>query len=407
MYCASLYIPHFPAWAFLQQEEVRPPLLVVANGRVVAADAGLRRIGVAAGITAERVQALVPEVSICLRDPSFERAAWEEVLQTINRFTPFLENAQISGASMTGGASTPGSGSRSGGASTPGSGSLSGNGRFAYFLPPDHHEDTRALAEVLQAQVGIGPRRNVALLASLKPAAGTVLSIEERHVSSFLNQYPVEKLAELAFEDRFLEQILLFGYKTLGQVKMLSLRHLKAQFAEEGERLHALLHPEEPEKNIPPFRPLPSLTAHYEFEHPVSEPADLLPALEYLIERLAARLGERRSQRIKVSLQCLSGESRFVCRVLPEPLDSPRRLMHTARTLLMGMLTRSMQVETLTLELSALRRPDAAQGSLFTRRPALQKAVDAVGRRFPGALKRAEVQPDAVFPEEAVSFGER
>ena len=367
---AHLYIPHFPAWAFQQHERLDAPLVVIERGRVVAASAMLRRIGVTIGITGERVQALVPEVVIRLRDASFEEAAWEEVLQAINRYTPFMESEG------------PG---------------------FAFFGPPDALADTRALAEITQAQIGMGPNRSVALLASLKPASGTVLQVESRYVPSFLNQYPIERLLDLRFEDSFVEQLGLFGYRTLGKARTLSLRHLKAQFGAEGARLHGLLHPDEPDKPVPLYRPSPTLTTVYEFEHPVSEPGDLLPALDYLVERAAARLGDHRCQRIKVSLQCSpSAQSRFACRILPEPVGTPRRIMHTARTLLTGMLQRALQVETLTLELSALRRPEASQTSLFSQRPALNRAVQAVHRRFPESLKRAVVQKHAVFPEDRV-----
>lgn len=369
---AHAYISNFPAWAFQRHEQLQMPLVVVEHDRVIAASAGLRRVGITPGVTPARVQALVPETVVRLRDPSFEAAAWEEVLQTINRYTPFLEKG------------SPG---------------------FAFFRPPDARADVQALAEVLDAQVGLGANRSVALLASLKPASGTVLAVEPRYVESFLNQYPAGRLLELGFDETFVEHLTLFGYVTLGKARTLSLRHLKAQFGEEGDRLHALLHPEEPDKPVPLYRPSPSLTTVYEFEHPVSEPGDLLPALDYLIERTAARLGDHRCQRIKVSVQCISPrEHRFACRILQEPLGSPRRLMHTARTLLLSLMKRHLQVETLTLELSALRRSQAEQASLFSRRPAVTRAVQAVHRKFPEAIKQAVVQPDAVFPEDRVKW---
>lgn len=367
-----LHIASFPAWAFQRHEQMDLPLVVISGGRVVAATPGLRRIGVESGITAERVQALVPEVLIRLRDVSFEKAVWEEVLQVVNGYTPFLKSREIG---------------------------------FAFFQPPDNLRDTRALAASLQAQVGIAPHRSIALLASLKPAAGTLLQIDPEHVSSFLTQFSVEKLTELRFEETFLEQLRLFGYETLGQVRSLSLRHLKAQFGEDGERLHELLHPDESEGPIPIYHPSPTITSLYEFENPVTEPVDLLPALEFLMERASARLGDQRCQRIKVSFQGhLPSENRFACRVLPEPIHASGRLMHTARTLVKQLLHAPARVETLVLELSALRRPQAEQASLFARRPDLHHAVEAVHRRFPGAIKRAVLYPGAVFPEERVQY---
>ena len=223
-------------------------------------------------------------------------------------------------------------------------------------------------------------------------------------MDSFLNPYPAEKLLELDFDAFFVEQLTLFGYETLGKAKALSLRHLKAQFGETGVRLHTLLHPVEPDEPVALYRPAPTLTTVYEFEHPVSEPGDLLPALDYLIQRAAGRLGEQRCQRLRIALQCTDGANRFACRILPEPLGSPRRLMHTARTLLMGLLHRTLQVETLTLELSALRRPQVEQTALFSQRPAVNRAVQAVHRKFPDAISRAEVREDAVFPEDRVEM---
>ena len=374
MPCAALYISDFAAWAFLRRERSNLPLIVVAGGRVTAASPALRRIGVEAGMTAERVQALVPEVVVRLRDSSFEQAAWEEVLQTVNRYTPFLESTE------------PG---------------------IAFFQPPDLIEDTRAMARALEVRIGIGPHRSTALLAALKPASGTVLLVERRHVASFLEQYPIGELRALKFEETFLERMELFGYTTLSKAGTLRRRHLAAQFGEEGLRLHTLLHPEVPEKPVPLYRPSPAITTCYDFEDPVSEPGDLLPALEYLVERSGNRLGEQRCQRIKIDLQCAApANNRFSCRILPEPLHAPHRIMHTARTLLFDILKPSMQVEVLTLELSALRRPGVEQGSLFARRPALNRAVESVHRRFPGVVKRAVLHDDAIFPEEKAGLEE-
>lgn len=379
MRVGCFYLPSFPAWVFEQVDAAARgvSVIVVASGRVVAFSRRLKGAGIAEGIPAERAERLMPVGTLIRRrDPQLEQAAWEDVLHEINMHTPFLEPDR------------PGR---------------------AYFRPFDR-EHMRTLSERLQAQVGLAPHRSTAMLVAMRTAAGNVVSVRPRHMRAFLDRFEIERLAEIrgfapaggdvpSFPDDILEQLPLFGFDTLGSALGLAHRHLKAQFGEAGDRLYRLLHPDDAE-SIPLYQPPPAICRAYEFDHPCSEPGEILPALEFILKQAAGELKENGAQRVKVTLHDRLRPSSFACRVLPEPSTDARRLFGTAGTLLGGLLDAGSRVQAIELELASLRSARPAQQSLFFKRPAAAKAVDAVHRRYPDAIRRPATSPDAVFEEE-------
>jgi hypothetical protein len=107
---------------------------------------------------------------------------------------------------------------------------------------------------------------------------------------------------------------------------------------------------------------------------------------------------------VKVTLHDRLRPSSFACRVLPEPSSDPRRLLGTIETLLGGMLISGCRVQAIELELASLRGARPTQQSLFFKRPAAAKAVEAVHRRYPDAIRRPATTPNAVFEEERSSL---
>lgn len=370
MQFGCFYIPAFPAWVF---EQVDPaartaPVVVVGSGRVVAFSRRLRLSGISEGIPAERAERLAPEETLFRhRDAPLERAAWEDVLHEINTHTPFLEPDRP--------------------------------GRL-YFRS---FADIREVTSRFRAQAALAPHRSTALFAALRAAEGHVLAVRPRHVRLFLDRFEVERLATLGFSEELIEQLPLFGFDTLGAVLGLAYRHLRAQFGEEGERLYRLLHPGD-EDPISPYTPPPAIRRAYEFDHPCSEPGEVLPALEYVLRQAAAELKGRSAQRVKVTLHDRLHPTAFACRVLPEASNDPRRLLHTAKPLLISLLAPESTVQALELELGSLRTVQAEQGGLFFQRPPTEKAVQAVHRRYPGALRRPATDPEAVFDEDRASL---
>lgn len=370
MQFGCLHIPAFPAWVF---EHVDPaarshPVVVMASGRVAALSRRLRSTGITEDIPVERAERLAPAGTIFRRrDASLEAAAWEDVLQDVHTYTPFLEPGRP--------------------------------GRL-YFRP---FSELRDVAGRLRAQAAVAPHRSTALLGALRAADGNVLAIQPRHVRVFLDRFEVRRLEVLGFSEDLIEQLPLFGFDTLGAVLGLAHRHLRAQFGEEGDRLYKLLHPDD-DGPMSPYMPPPSVRRAYEFDLPCSEPGEILPALEYLMKQASAELKGHGAQRVKVTLHDRLRPSAFACRVLPEASSDPRRLFNTTKTLLKGLLEAGSMVQAVELELGSLRSMQPEQGGLFFERPPVEKAVRAVHRRYPDALRRPSTDPEAVFDEDRVSL---
>jgi len=366
MHFGCLYISAFPAWVF---ERVDPaarhaPVVVTASGEVVAASARLRASGIVEGISADRAERLAPEDTLFRRrDAQLEQAAWEDVLHEINTYTPFLEPDRP--------------------------------GRL-YFKP---FKGVREVVARLRVRAALAPHRTTALLGALCAAEGNVLAIQPRHVRAFHDRFEIARLTALGFSELIIEQLALFGFDTLGAARGLALRHLRAQFGEEGAWFYRLLHPDD-DGPISLYTPPPAVRRAYEFDHPCTEPGDLLPVLEFLVRRAAAELKENGAQRVKVTLHDRLRPSAFTCRVLPEASNDPRRLFNTAKTLIGGMLGRGRRIQAVELELGSIRALKGAQGTLFFQRPTTEKAIRAVHRRYPNALRRPTTVPHAVFEEE-------
>jgi protein ImuB len=374
MTIACFLLPDFPAWAFIRSARPSQPLIVVERDRVVAATRGARRRGVEPGLPLGRATALVPQARVRVRDRGLEAAAWEDVLQSLNARTPYLESPRPGEAYA----------------------------RPAAAPPADAARAWDALAEETGARVGLGPERATARLAAERAGANRVLAIDPASRGDFLERYDVARLAGLGFGEEILERMPLFGYRTLGRATALTRRQLEAQFGEDGARLHDLLHPAgEPPVGL--FQPPPTLTAEVEFDEPCRQPGELLPALDPLAEELTRELQRVAARRVTVRVEPVAGEPRSATRILFEAASDPRRIRAAARPLLMDLLGADVEVGRLSLELGALRPAVATQGGLFQERPSVYMAARGVHRRFPGAVRRAVVVY-AQFPEDRVQF---
>lgn len=365
-----LYIAHYPVWVFENRNPGDRPVVVVSGGRVVAAGKAARRAGVEPGIAAERVATLCPGATVSLRDPDLEQAEWEELLHQLNNITPFIENA-----------SAP----------------------YVYFRSRDVHS-VRKFAATLGAQVAFAGSRSIALLAALRAAPGNVLALRSRHQLNFLSRFTIDRIGELGFDPDMIEQLTLLGFNTLGAAHRLSLKHLKAQFGEEGEKLFTLIHPED-EPVISLYHPPRAIRLSYDFDWPCSEPRELLQTLDHLVGHLAQQMQSEKCRRLQVILRVEKVEQPLAAsRVLVEPVNERRALRNAAHLLIKKLLYPGIQIESLGIEAGALRTATPEQSSLFKQRPSLLAAVRKVHQKFPGAIKQAIVEPGVLFSEDEVRF---
>lgn len=365
-----LYIPYYPAWVFEHRNPKDRPVVVVSGGRVITAGKAARRVGVEPGIAAERVAALCPGATVALRNPDLESAEWEEALHRLNSVTPFIENAPAP---------------------------------YVYFRSRDL-ADIRKLTAELKAQVAFAGNRSIALLAAMRAAPGNVLALRPQHQLNFLSRFPVDRIEELGFEIDMIEQLSLLGFDTLGAAHRLSLKHLKAQFGKEGEKLFELIHPED-DPAVSIYQPPRVIRESYDFDWPCTEPHELLQILDHLVDRLATAMRSEKCRRLQIAARIYRNDKPlFASRVLVEPINGTKPLLNAAHILINKILFRGIQIEALSIEAGALRTASPTQTTLFRQRPSLLKAVKAVHHRFPGAIKQAVVEPGVLFSEDEVRF---
>jgi nucleotidyltransferase/DNA polymerase involved in DNA repair len=363
-------IPHVGAWAIREcgGRDDLGDLVVVEAGRVTAASVAAQSAGVETGMTIARVRTICPEATVRPRDPALEAAAWQRVEARLNATTPYVET------------DAPG----------------------RAFVRPHRRDDLARTIEDLDARAALAPSRAVARLAAGKAIRGELLQIEADYVTSFLRRLSVDALGQTVVSPDLAEQLGLFGYDTVHAVRSLSKRHLTAQFGEDGARLHAFLHDDDPP--VSAYVPPPSICEAYTFEHDHEEPGRIETVLAELVEEGVQRLDRRTAQRLTVRLEERGKPTQTAARTLREPKEDAGDLAGLASTLLHTLVHDGMRVSAVSVELGALATPTGRQGRLFHERPGVRKAVEAVEQRYPGAVRRVVTEAAAIFDEDQYDF---
>lgn len=366
---ATVRIPDFPAWAFFRTARAAAPVVVSRGAHVAACTARARRQGVAVGMRIDRAREVCPTAIIRPRDPALESVAWEQALDRLHGLSPFLEPEKPGWATLA-------------------------------KVDPD---DLAAAANDLGATAALANARAWARLGALRAAPGHVLLLSDKDVRPFLRRAPVALIDGLGFDPSLAERLALLGFPHLADLLGLTKRHLAAQFGAEGRRLYTLLHPGR-DPAIPLFRPPALRAADAEFDHPVTQPALLFPALASLVQQAAEGLGALHCRRLVVHVTYGDGAPGVAGRILPTSTADPAYLTRQAHVLATDLLGPDRDIVAARIELGGLRPAAVAQGSLFQRRRAVALAVRGVHRHFPGALRRAVLTPHALFPEDRVRY---
>jgi len=315
---------------------------------------------------------LVPDARFEPRDTALEEASWNDVLGRLYETTPRI--------------STPRRG-------------------LVYYEPlnfegPTTRSPSVQLVERLNIQGAVAPARSFARLAAFRSGPGRILDLAKEDVDAFLGSFQTSWLPQVSSVPKEVaDRLVLFGYRTLRDLRGLSKKHLSAQFGDVGTRIYQLLYPGDVSR-VSMMQPLPRVSQRFTFEQPVREPGSLRPVVKRLVTRCCNRLADRFCQRIEVRFTQRSGDEHITSRVLRGLTREEEVLQKQAAILLKKLLRDDRRVQTVQLVLGALGRPVAEQGSLFAQRPKIQAAVDAVQRRYPEALLRAVTDPNAVFEEQ-------
>lgn len=447
MQVGCLYIPSFPAWAFTRVEAPGGDLVVVAAGKVIAAGKAAVRRGIEPGVTAERAKTLFPEARIRLRDAHLEAAAWEEVLQALNGITPFMED---DGSPFAFFASDDGPAVRH----------LTNTLHAQTGVAP-----ARSIARLaaLRAATGntlvISPKLVPKFLERFEVERLTELGFEEE-TTEMLQHFgygtlgAVRRLSLRHLEVQFGDEgarlydmlhpadeprVPLYREPRTIRVAyefddacreprelMPVLEHLVEQAArvlrpEYCQRLRlslmgtSIAAPANCKGVYPGCSAVASARdgalpgrdgALFEGRGvPLRHPGTPLHHPGAPLRH--PELDPRRHPGLDPGSKGAGydpGSSVFACRILREPVGNARSILRAAEHLLGKILPAAAEVETISLELGALRHIRSTQVPLFRSRPSVFTAVRAVHRRFPGAVYRAVVQPDVLFSEDEMRF---
>lgn len=383
VYC--IYIPEFAAWAMERALSVDGgvgggslaggagrPVVVVSGGVVIARQRVQALRQIMHGDSADRVARMCPDAVVRVRDVHVERAGWEALLRALHGVTPFIHAVQPP----------------------------------FVFATDVEKEVLGPWAARWRVQVGAARQRTIAQFAAIRSAVGHVVHVEHGREQAFLDRFEVRRLADLGTPPDMMEQMELFGYRTLGTLRRLTARQMAAQFGPDGEYIHAMIHPGA-DARIPPWVPPPSVTAEHVWTCPAPAAERLLRAvLEKLVARAVAELGDRRSQYVRLEMEP-TGVAGVLerGRMLQAPCHSARAFMGLAWTLVEQMVSRHLELDRMTLHLEALRMPAVHQEDLFDQRPVVDGAIRTIHRRYPGAIRKAELRPHAVFDEDRIELG--
>jgi hypothetical protein len=402
-----LYIPHFVAWAMARAQPVAPahpltparPLLVYHNGRVLSASCEAWAAGVQPGWALERAQALVPDARAVPFDGSLVTAAWDTVLQILYDLTPQIETVRHGSSSKHR--------KRAQNDNIVRQAAVTEYGRaMTQYLPEE------ALVPWLRewnAGAGVADDRATAELAALTALPGEINRVPVGRSRAFLRAVPMSVLSETGVSEATLERLSWFGWHSVAHLRRLTHHQLALQFPEADVLFrYAQTGDTRP---VATYSPPLTLSARYAFEESAHEPWEWEPVLRWLLDQTHQQLEGRTAQSLTIVADTGGGKVK-VQRLLREAtnhLPGLRLASQQAMEMLLrqalgaGLDVGALDLQLLEVHLGHLAQPVSVQGQLFgTSRPAVQKAIQSVEGRFPGALQRiVTVNAHAYLPEES------
>lgn len=237
--------------------------------------------------------------------------------------------------------------------------------------------EARQLATSFSVAVGLSTSQEQAHLLALSAYAGEVVS------DTSVATLPIGVLTGLELSPKTIQRLTWLGIETLGDLKKWSKTQLSLYLGTESKTLIRYLHGPF-RREVARYVPAETLHTSFAFQDPVLEPARLGPIIRLLCERLSAELDSRAAAKltlVAVSQGLTFSASRHSKQVL-KGVDKLERLAHFA---LEDSGVLGLEVDELRLELTGLYRP-SEQGRLWYQREQVQKAIDKVERRFPGAM---------------------
>jgi protein ImuB len=301
-----LFFQDFPVWAVQEHNSqlAARTVLLHAGHQIIAASPAARAAGIHAGCHLIRAQSKLPSATFIAHNPAQTSLAWDEILQTLNRYTPQVESVR------------------------PGVVMLDPAPLFA--VPPTSGEAMGALrlpfGRLLQqwgAHGGLATDRATAEIAAYSSVAGTVRTVRGGQNFSYLNMVPIEVLNKAEVSTDTIERLREFGLTHLGHLRLLSKGQLQELFPE-GRLLHryAVAGTKEADvRAVTSYRVSPTLKARYEFAEPAHEPSEWENALDNLTSEIKTQLHDHSASALSLTVEEEEGR-RTAHRLLGEPLTT-------------------------------------------------------------------------------------
>ncbi|MDR9392329.1 MAG: hypothetical protein RI554_09910 [Trueperaceae bacterium] len=335
-------------------EGVVPTVTSDDGRRVRDADAAAKRAGIRPGSALAGARQRLPDLHVVTPDGPDLAAAWDAVLDEARDVSPFLA------------------------AVAPGVLALRAS-------PADAH----AFAVRHEARVGVADTVQEARLLALLAPPGTVRAVPpDEDPWTTLDRAPVAALRALGLPDADRDRLAWLGVTRVGDLRAWSARQRAAFLGPAAAALAATL--DGPRDAHVPLRPPPlRIAVRHAFDDPAREPAELDPVLADLADRIAAALGERSADRLRVRAEA-AGVAADATRRAKRPLRDADAILRLAHLALADAGLVPLGLDALTLEASGLARR-SRPGALWRHRERRERATALLDARFPGHARRFAV----------------
>jgi DNA polymerase-4 len=388
MKVAYVFVPHF---AVAVEEREDPSLkgqavviggLPQERGTVHELSSEALEQGVEKGMPLRQAEELCPEATFLPTREEKYNAAFEEMLASLEPFTPVIEADGLGSAYLE----------------------VTGLDRI---YGPDERLGRRIARTVegvthLSVRVGMARGKFPARMAALEAAPENVLVIASGDEKRFLRDLPVTLLP---FDEEAQERLYLLGIRTVGQFASLPASAVLVQFGLEGREAHQLARGRD-ESRVIGRRGRGSQELEHRFEDPVADMKILQTTAKRLSSHLLARLHNRGQvcRKIGITLELEGGAREERHMTLSEPSAEEWGVEVVIKQLLSRFDYKS-GVAALKVSLAGLEQGKGRQLTLFSTRGLHKARVDRavaslIGKYGPDCfLKGRLLDLHAVLPE--------
>jgi DNA polymerase-4 len=237
----------------------------------------------------------------------------------------------------------------------------------------------------LPVSVGLADNRMLAKVASSHGKPGGVVWIRPGQAEAFLAPLPIDSLPGVGHKTA--EVLRDMNIQTVGDLRVLSRRSLRAMFGRRGELLYERCRGRDVQGLRPDAVPR-TISRETTFHKPTDEPAEIRGMLYYLLERAmrAARELHLLAGAVELTIRYDDWKQYDVSRVLPEPTADDDDVFEVVLRLLERLHHRRVALRHVGIVLSRFS-PSGARAALFeprhrARRHELYHAIDSIRNRW-------------------------